>query len=108
MNKQIEEMAKTIQHLRIAAKPCLSDRLSSSMSCLACDYLEKGYCQQDIEVATGLYDKSYRKASDVVREIFDEIDRLTYRYMNDVDYSIGDMVLDIADLKKKYEREGEV
>lgn len=37
----------------------------------------------------------------VAREIFDEIEKLTYRYLNDADYSGGDMIYDIAELKKK-------
>lgn len=37
----------------------------------------------------------------VAREIFEEIEKLTYRYLNDADYSGGDMIYDIAELKKK-------
>ena len=40
--------------------------------------------------------------NDVVSEIFKEIDRFTYRYLNDVDYAGGDLIYDIAELKNKY------
>ena len=41
-------------------------------------------------------------AVDVAREIFEEIEKLSYRFMNDKHYIFGDMVWDIAILKKKY------
>ena len=50
--------------------------------------------------------QGYRKASEVAEEIFAEIDKLAYRFMNDKHYIFGDMVWDIAELKKKY-TEGE-
>lgn len=40
-----------------------------------------------------------------VERIFEEIDKLTYRYLNDADYSGGDMIYDIAELKRKYTEE---
>lgn len=40
--------------------------------------------------------------NDVAAEIFKEIDKFTYRYLNDSDYSGGDMIYDIAELKEKY------
>ena len=39
---------------------------------------------------------------DAVTEIFKEIDKLIYRYLNDADYAGGDLIYDIADLKNKY------
>ena len=36
------------------------------------------------------------------KEIFEEIDKLTYRLLNDADYTMGDIVYDITELKKKY------
>ena len=47
----------------------------------------------------------YRKASDVVREIFEEIDKLVHLYLNDADYSFGEFALDLAELRKKHESE---
>lgn len=38
----------------------------------------------------------------VAREIFAEIEKLSNRFMNDKHYIFGDMVWDIAELKKKY------
>ena len=40
--------------------------------------------------------------SEVAREIFEEIEKLSYRFMNDEHYIFGDMVWDISELKKKY------
>lgn len=39
---------------------------------------------------------------EIAREIFEEIEKLSYRFMNDKHYIFGDMVWDIAELKKKY------
>lgn len=39
---------------------------------------------------------------DEVEKIFEEIEKLSYRFMNDKHYIFGDMVWDIAELKKKY------
>ena len=41
----------------------------------------------------------------VAREIFEEIEKLSHRFMNDKHYIFGDMVWDIAELKKKYTEE---
>ena len=38
----------------------------------------------------------------VAREIFEGIEKLTYRLLNDNHYIVGDMIWDIAELKKKY------
>lgn len=43
--------------------------------------------------------------AEVAREIFAEIEKLSYRFMNDKHYIFGDMVWDIAELKKKWEGE---
>jgi hypothetical protein len=40
--------------------------------------------------------------SEVAKEIFKKIDKFSYRYLNDVDYSGGDLIYDITELKKKY------
>lgn len=52
----------------------------------------------------------YIPAADVVpreeiTKIFEELDRLIYRYLNDADYSSGDLIYDIEELKKKYTEE---
>lgn len=46
----------------------------------------------------------YQKGfNDAAREIFDEvIDKISFRYLNDVDYSFGDMIYDLNELKNKY------
>lgn len=39
---------------------------------------------------------------EMIKQIFEEIDEFVYRYMNDVNYSGGDIIYDLAELKKKY------
>lgn len=39
---------------------------------------------------------------DGVREIFEEIEKLSREFMNNEHYIFGDMLWDIAELKKKY------
>ena len=39
---------------------------------------------------------------EIAKEIFEELDKLTYRLLNDADYTIGDIVYDITKLKNKY------
>ena len=82
MNKQIEEMTKIIWD-----NPNMYDLPSAE------------------DVAFELYNADYRKASEVAREIFSEIEKylIPHRlgafnciYLNDV----------LAELKKKYESEG--
>lgn len=40
--------------------------------------------------------------SEVAREIFEEIEKLSRKFMNDQHYIFGDMLWDISELKKKY------
>jgi hypothetical protein len=94
-NEQIEEMAKIIddtQCIGMTIKACRAEtRLGNSC----------GMCK-----AKRLHSKGYRKASDVAWAIFDNVDEIAYRYLNDADYSAGDMIYDLNELKKKY-TEGE-
>lgn len=53
-------------------------------------------------VAETLYNAGYRKQNEVTMEIFEDIYKLTYRLSNDEHYTIGDMIWDIDELKKKY------
>ena len=55
------------------------------------------YCE-----ASAVYDAGYRKQSEVACEIFEELEKLTYRLLNDADYTMGDIVYDITELKNKY------
>lgn len=48
------------------------------------------------------FKNDYGKATNEINEIFDEINNLIERYLNDASYTIGDMALDVAELKKKY------
>ena len=44
---------------------------------------------------------------EIAKEIFEELEKLTYRLLNDADYTMGDIVYDITELKNKYIREDE-
>ena len=62
-----------------------------------------------IEDAIILYEKGYRKQSEVVREIFEEIESLLYKYTyqdvhKDFVISIG-VTYELDELKKKYTEE---
>ena len=90
MEKQIEEMANDLAKI--------------------CPDLVENYCGQIncvTHLTLSLSKIGYRKASEVAREIFAEVDKLAYRYLNDADYSGGDLIYDLTELKKKYESEGE-
>ena len=54
------------------------------------------------DFAEMLYNAGYHKKSDVAKEIFEELDKLTYQLLNDADYTMGDIVYDITELKNKY------
>ena len=49
----------------------------------------------------------YRKQSEVAKEIFKEIEKLSHRFMNNEHYIFGDMMWDISELKKKYTKSGD-
>jgi hypothetical protein len=91
MNKdqQIEEMARAIEQARIKA----TDTTNSM------NYGFGGW------YANELYNADYRKSTDVAREIFEEIDRMIYKVLNDRHYIMGDMCYEVAELKKKYTEE---
>jgi hypothetical protein len=92
-----------------------------------CEYYYEGTCYQDKKPcdckcdiftdAQYLYAKGYRKASDVAREIFAEIDELlksqealseNKRLKDVADWIFHDYLpSQFAELKKKYESEGE-
>ena len=91
--KQIEEMAN------ITRVWCEIDN-----SCGSCHWETCNECLAECLVKAG-----YRKASDVAREIFAEIDSLFKRYqVNTYDghYYNTAMKEEYAELKKKYESEG--
>ena len=86
-DKQIEEMEKIIQ-------PIIDN-------CWAKDWFPNGD-----EIAEALYNAGYRKASDVAREIFEEIEKLiVLRMIPDMALIDDRLITDIVELKKKYESE---
>lgn len=87
-DKQVEEMQNDL--IEISKNPIMIDGLEH---------------WSDV-IAEKLIGKGYRKASEVAREIFEEIDRMIYRLLNDRHYIVGDMCYEVEELKKKY-TEGE-
>lgn len=90
INKQVDEMANDYYEAMLKARGTLGSMNEGA---------PKWYANE-------LYAKGWRKESDVARGIFDEVDKLIYRLLNDVHYIAGDLVWDIKELRKKYESEG--
>ena len=88
MNKQIEALQKDLT-----------------------DIFDEEYYRRNLitpqNTAEKLAEKGYRKQGEVAMEIFADIEKFTYRYLNDVDYAGGDLIYDLAELKKKYIEKGE-
>ena len=94
-DKQIEEMARDICECYNCDGTCYQDDKQCDLRCD--EYTNAQY----------LYHKGYRKASDVAREIFEEIEE----HAEEVGFSSYTERFEFADfiaeLKKKYESEGE-
>ena len=99
--KQIEEMAKIFCGMKNGCDGCMWDKV---------------HCYERND-AKALYNAGYRKASEVAREIFEEIERFLYMHFrfckeeignDDTEYVKGRLELNtqiqnlIAELKKKY------
>lgn len=100
-DKQIEEMAKNVCHLDRTCNECMT-----SFECKAMMYAKR------------FYTAGYRKSTEVAREIFEEIERAFFTYYNErvtyssptlpyhfreaVGFSLNEMFMKIAELKKKY------
>jgi hypothetical protein len=107
-DKQIEKMAKVLCGDYGECKKCTLSNPECENPCMI---------REDCEM---LYNQGYRKASDVAREIFEEIERFLYMHFrfckeeignDDTEYVKGRLELNtqiqnlIAELKKKYESE---
>lgn len=49
-----------------------------------------------------LYEADYRKQSELAREIFAEMENIINRYCKDHKYTIGDVICDFTEVRKKY------
>ena len=87
-DKQIEKMAKDISKKQQGGWRFVIDDYTTDVD--------------NEKLAEHLYNADYRKASEVAREIFEEIDRMIYRLLNDRHYIVGDMCYEVEELKKKY------
>ena len=96
-DKQIEEIELT--EVDILANDLnqhcadLAENYCGGLTCLSC-------------LAHALTEKGYRKASDVAREIFEEIGELVNEYLDGRIYT-HDFCTYLAELKKKYTEGGE-
>jgi hypothetical protein len=96
------------------AREAYSDVLDTICEMPRADVVPKSEVERWKEINEQLYkEMSERNVEErkierklVAREIFEEIEKLSHRFMNDKHYIFGDMVWDIAELKKKY-TEGE-
>jgi hypothetical protein len=88
MQNEIEQMAKDFCAVGIPCEEC---------------HLYKNRCHAK-KYATRAYNNGYRKASDVAREIFEEIEETLAHHYEEWDFCYYDDYLgeDIAELKKKY------
>jgi hypothetical protein len=94
-DKQIEEMAQAVCEL-----------YKEFGSCEACDAeldIDGEPCIHEC-FAKAFYNAGYRKASDVAREIFDEVGELINEYLDGRSYR-HEFLTKIAELKKKYTKE---
>ena len=85
MNKQIEEMAKTLCEDYGECKKCTLSNPECENPCMISEDCER------------LYNQGYRKASEVAREIFAEIEKAILAH--GTKYAMKRL----AELKKKYE-----
>jgi hypothetical protein len=96
--KQIEKMAKNVCHLDRTCDECMT-----SFECKAMMYAKR------------FYNAGYRKASEVAREIFAEIENvmssLDRRYMASGNpkqsWGVRGAMAELEELKKKYTEDGE-
>ena len=89
-NKQIEEMTSIIT----SADPY---KLCKGQPCLTCEFQD---IQKNCYSAKAIYNAGYRKASEVARDVADEITLAFYQEFDEIIPSI--MADKIAELKKKY------
>ena len=75
-DKQIEEMGKIVETAHSTnLEGCEKDsNYGDRIFCLGCDHFDKETCLHTLYVGESLYNAGYRKASEVAREIFDEIE----------------------------------
>ena len=93
-DKQIEEMAKIIN------KPCFEIMEEAGATDRDCPFPYG--CEEC--TAVNLYNAGYRKASDVAREI---IGKILLNHMPNIGGFFIIPITELAELKKKYESEGE-
>lgn len=77
-----------------------AEKQIEEMSCII--YAGKTIGTPCVAIANVLYDQGYCKASEVARDIFEKINTITHKYLNDKDYSAGEMIYDLEQLREKY------
>lgn len=100
-NKAIEEIEKMSAIMSNASyADCAGTPLIPESQGI-CDKVDCHTCKQ----ARRLLNVGYRRQSEIAKEIFEEIEKLAFRLLNDKNYVIGDMIWDITEIKKKYTEE---
>lgn len=99
MEKQIEEMD-------LATLNCFRNKYYSDGNAT-----ENGLVANSINavlpILVSVKNGDYRKQSEVAKEIFEKIDRITMQYLDDKDYTTGEMVYDLDNFKHEYMKGGE-
>ena len=111
--KQIEEIAAVL--LKASRQDSKDRDINKGYTAFDSDTVMQYGCDR-LNGATALYKEGYRKASEVVREIFEEIEKLlksqeavteNQRLKEVADWIFQDYLpRRVAELKKKYESEG--
>ena len=94
LNIQIEELARVM---------CGDEIVDSCQDCESTynAYFTPEECDLK-QMAERVINAGYCRVSDVVSEIFAEVDRMIYQLLNDRHYIVGDMCYEVEELKKKY------
>ena len=100
-NKLIEEIEKMSAIMSNASYADCEGTPLTPESHGICDKVDCHTCKQ----ARQLLNVGYRKQGEVAKEIFEEIEKLAFRLLNDEDYVAGDLICDIGELKLRYVEE---
>lgn len=73
----------------------------AQVDCEDCPYNKENFCRLFLMQDALNYIKEKAEV-EAAKKIFADIDAVTAEYMNNEDYSMGDVIFDIDDLKEKY------
>lgn len=73
----------------------------AQVDCEDCPYNNENFCRLFLMRDALNYIKGEAEV-ETAQKIFTDIDAITYEYMNNEEYSIGDMIYDIDGVREKY------